>query len=302
MHDSSNVVKGDTPRLPVTPAERIAYDQVTDHGVSFAASFPNIWVDGNLIIGAVVSEITPIAQRIALENVKPNTIARRRFWFAWADGLLFVVLLVIASINKASSALVVLLVLMAVWWVWLVASWRVALAKPREEQEKWLTSVGVVAALVKINERQDAARSYDPEVVRGSAEFAPAGPAPFPQPYGVSHEGAEALVAEWVRYLGEADAEITRFTGDGGIDVQSMHYIIQVKNYSGSVGVAEVRELGGVAAVDGRKPLFFTSGSYAAGAVDFAERSGIALFVYDAHLGTLVGANGAAERALVRGL
>ncbi|WP_084486098.1 restriction endonuclease [Humibacter albus] len=75
---------------------------------------------------------------------------------------------------------------------------------------------------------------------------------------------------------GEPDATtITRFSGDGGVDVESTHYIAQVKNYSGTVGVTEMRELGGVASVDGRKPLFFTSGTYSAGAVEFANDSAL---------------------------
>lgn len=105
-----------------------------------------------------------------------------------------------------------------------------------------------------------------------------------------------------MHYLGEADAEVTRFTGDGGIDVSSNHYLAQVKNYEGTVGVASIRELAGVAAADGRKPLFFTSGAYASGAVEFAERVGMPLFVYDAIEGSLQHANESALSRLRQGL
>ena len=128
------------------------------------------------------------------------------------------------------------------------------------------------------------------------------GPKPLPQPYGVSHEGAEALCAAWMRHLGEMDAEFTRVVGDGGIDVQSSRFIGQVKNYAGSVGVASIRELAGVAVVDGRKALFFTSGAYAAGAINFANQSGIALFVYDAVAGSLSSANQLAKQVITSGL
>lgn len=133
-----------------------------------------------------------------------------------------------------------------------------------------------------------------PEKLRGEK--------PAPQPYGVSHEGAEALCAEWMKYLGELDADFTRLVGDGGIDVYSARYIGQVKNYSGSVGVAAIRELAGVSAVDGRRPVFFTSGSYASGAIDFANKTGMTLFIYDAVQGTLVGGNQKGETALEHGL
>ena len=128
------------------------------------------------------------------------------------------------------------------------------------------------------------------------------GPKPLPQPYGVSHEGAEALCAAWMRHLGEMDAEFTRVVGDGGIDVQSSRFIGQVKNYAGSVGVASIRELAGVAVVDGRKALFFTSGTYASGAINFANQSGIALFVYDAVAGSLSSANQLAKKVISTGL
>src|SRR5690606_30375991 len=138
-----------------------------------------------------------------------------------------------------------------------------------------------------IRQRRDDARSYSPEARDVSEPFQPQGPMPMPQPFGVSHEGAEQLVAEWMRYLREESAEATRFSSDGGVDVASSHYIAQVKNYAGTVGVASIRELAGVAAVDGRNPLFFTSGAYASGAVAFANRLGMPLFVYDAIAGSL---------------
>lgn len=129
------------------------------------------------------------------------------------------------------------------------------------------------------------------ERVRSERGVGVHGPMPAPQPFGVSHEGAEALIAAWMVYLGESDAEPTQFSGDGGIDVVSHRYIAQVKNYAGSVDVASVRELAGVSLDDGRKPLFFTSGTYTQGATDFATRVGIALFRYIAAAGTLEGAN-----------
>ncbi|NTW42576.1 MAG: restriction endonuclease [Cellulomonadaceae bacterium] len=105
-----------------------------------------------------------------------------------------------------------------------------------------------------------------------------------------------------MQHLGESDAEVTRFTGDGGIDVGSAHYVAQVKNYAGTVGVAAIRELFGVASAEGRSPAFFTSGTYSADAMSFASRIEMPLFVYDAINGTLAGATPAAQRLLTTGL
>lgn len=113
---------------------------------------------------------------------------------------------------------------------------------------------------------------------------------PPPQRYGVSDNGAEHLVADWLRYLGAHDAVVTQYVGDGGIDVMSDAVIAQVKNYgpNRSVGVADLRQLGGVAAVDCRPAAFFTSGMYASGSVAFAEQASIALFRYVAAEGRLL--------------
>ena len=125
---------------------------------------------------------------------------------------------------------------------------------------------------------------------------------PDSQPLGVSHRGAEQLCAEWMRYLGAADAQTTRASVDGGIDIESSKYVAQVKNYAGTVGVVEVRELVGVAAVEGKTPLFFTSGKYASSAMDFALRAGVGLFVYSAEEGTLKGSNSVARALTKSGL
>lgn len=186
--------------------------------------------------------------------------------------------------------------------LWLAASSATRSDAQRKERVASLTEVAWDAAVQEIERRKEVARSYNPSIRAAAGGFAPAGPAPQPQPYGISHEGAEALTAAWMRYLGEADADVTRFTSDGGIDVTSEHYIAQVKNYSGTVGVESVRELAGVSLADGRKPLFFTSGNYASGAVEFAGRVGVALFQYDAAEGTLTGVNEIAEAAIARGL
>lgn len=167
---------------------------------------------------------------------------------------------------------------------------------------------GRVAAL----ERTVAETATDAGVVEalrsGRAEPAyplpPVWPPPGPQPYGVSHRGAEQLVADWMRHLGAIDAEVTRFTGDGGVDVVSAHWIAQVKNLGErtTVPVAHIRELAGVAADDGRRPLFFTSGTYSPGGVAFADRAGMSLFEYHAEGGALRAANAHARAVVTDGL
>lgn len=127
-------------------------------------------------------------------------------------------------------------------------------------------------------------------------------PAPEPQPYGVSHEGAEHLVAAWMRHLGVRDAHVTSYSQDGGIDVESVEYVAQVKNYVGAVSVKEIRELHGVATADGKRALMFTSGTVTQEGRIFAKRVGIALIGYDAQRGTLRGLNGLGSRVIDRSI
>jgi hypothetical protein len=127
---------------------------------------------------------------------------------------------------------------------------------------------------------------------------------PSPRPGGVTPRGAEEVVAQWMRHMGEADAELTSYTGDGGMDVIGRRSFAQVKHYSKAVGVAAIRELAGVAANDrhGRHALFFTRVGYAAGAVDFADSAGIALFVYDVERAGLEAMNARAKTLMYNGI
>ena len=105
-------------------------------------------------------------------------------------------------------------------------------------------------------------------------------------------------------HMGAEGASATQYVGDGGIDVDSPHFIAQVKHYAGSVGVGEVREHIGVAAVDEarRRPLFFTSGTYSGGGVEAAERARMPLFIYSVERAEVLPVNIHAEAILAVGL
>ena len=121
---------------------------------------------------------------------------------------------------------------------------------------------------------------------------------PSREPNGLQARDAEHLCATWLAYLGEEHVKVTRATGDGGVDITSARCVAQVKNYQGSVGVVPVRELVGVASVDGRFPVFFTSGQYTRAALQFAEDASVYLFRYDAEAGTLDAKSSMARKAL----
>ena len=128
--------------------------------------------------------------------------------------------------------------------------------------------------------------------------------APVKQPRSQKNPATAGLTASATNPTGfhVYDAEVIKFVGDGGIDVESSRYIAQVKNFTGNVGIAPIRELAGVAAVDGRTPLFFTSGIYPEDSEVWAQIAGIYLFTYDAKAAKLSANNQLARDALGSGL
>ena len=104
----------------------------------------------------------------------------------------------------------------------------------------------------------------------------------------LSPEEAEEWCAEWLRHFGAYDAQVTRVSADGGLDIISgaKGWGVQVKNYTGSVSVMEVRQLAGVCHVEGLLPVFMTSGTYTKEALAFARAGGVTLYKYDAQMGT----------------
>ena len=125
---------------------------------------------------------------------------------------------------------------------------------------------------------------------------------PEKQPFGVSHEGAEHLVAEWLEYLGHSNVEVTQFIGDGGVDVETDDLVVQVKNYGqGGVSSSELRDLLGTATAAGRGAALFTSSRLTKDARAFAESNNIACIAYDAKLSQLSPLTLAGQRLLDQG-
>jgi hypothetical protein len=150
-----------------------------------------------------------------------------------------------------------------------------------ELQEQFLHSAKLLAAGSKYAELLS-----DWEIPKLSSDAQSSVRKPAGQPYGVSPEGAVALVRDWMIYLGIQSAEMTRLSGDG-IDVTSSTYVAQVRNFKGFVEVQAIRESLGVAVAESKKPLIFTCGSYSSEALSFAEKAHVPLFVFDAEEGLL---------------
>lgn len=124
---------------------------------------------------------------------------------------------------------------------------------------------------------------------------------PDKQPYGVSSSGAENLVRDWLRHLGYEDAATTQYRRDGGVDVTTEEFDVQVKNFhSDFIPVSAVREILGVAVSRGKSPMFFSHSEYSFDAIEFAEKVKMPLFRFKPQTAELISCNTYAEDILKR--
>lgn len=94
---------------------------------------------------------------------------------------------------------------------------------------------------------------------------------------------AELNAAEAMRSWGYLDAASPEHGADGGIDVRSAKALAQVKFRGSKAGRPEIQNLYGAGAGEPDKALlFFDFKGYSPQAVEYANRMGIGLYVYDA--------------------
>lgn len=155
-----------------------------------------------------------------------------------------------------------------------------------------------IGAFAEARAAEIASRQAADDAARALARAAAGFPRPEPQRYGVSPRGAELWVADALRWLGEHDAEVTRQSADGGVDVVSARIAVSVKHYSGAVPVEEIREIFGVAVASRRTAVLWTSGTLTEQARQFADLAPVAIVTYDVDAATWAGANDAGEAFL----
>ncbi len=133
-------------------------------------------------------------------------------------------------------------------------------------------------------------------------KWTPYGPRPAPLQFDVSPQEAEHYVAAWLGFLGVVDSEVTQYSQDGGVDIESSDYVVQVKHLAKAVSVQPIRELFGVAASKGKRAVFFSRSGYTKDALRFAEDNRIIAFEYKTNIGHLIAHSSEAYKALENGL
>ena len=92
---------------------------------------------------------------------------------------------------------------------------------------------------------------------------------------------AEAAAARWLRRAGCRQVEMTSAGADGGIDVITAEWAVQVKHTNKRVGRPAVQQLVGAALAIGRAPVLFSTSGFSKPGLDYADDHDVALLEMD---------------------
>ena len=93
-------------------------------------------------------------------------------------------------------------------------------------------------------------------------------------------EDAELLAEEYMQVLGFADARRTGSGSDGGVDIESVRAVAQVKDQSSGVGRGVLQQIFGIAQSKGKQPYFFAR-HYSAQALEWGSKNRVKMFQFD---------------------
>lgn len=108
-------------------------------------------------------------------------------------------------------------------------------------------------------------------------------------------QDAEVAAARWLRKAGCRRVSLTGGSADGGIDVVTAEWAVQVKHTTKRVGRPAVQQLVGAALTLDRSPALFSTSGFSAPACAYAIEHHVALFELDLH-GRARGLNRQARR------
>lgn len=106
---------------------------------------------------------------------------------------------------------------------------------------------------------------------------------------------AEHAAAQWLRKAGCRDVDLTGGSADGGIDVVTAAWAVQVKHTSKRVGRPVAQQVVGASLTLGRHPAVVSTSGFTSPAIDYAEEHQVALLELDLD-GRMHRVNPASER------
>lgn len=146
------------------------------------------------------------------------------------------------------------------WWAWAL----VAFAAIGALADLTLAVAGVVGAVAVLVLLYVAVRH-----ARGRGEF--------------DWRDAERATAQWLREVGCRKVELTSAGADGGIDVLTDSWAVQVKHTERRVGRPAIQQIVGAAMAVDRRPALVSSSGFSKPAVEFADEHEVALVELDDH-------------------
>ncbi|MFF1942477.1 restriction endonuclease [Rhodococcus qingshengii] len=98
--------------------------------------------------------------------------------------------------------------------------------------------------------------------------------------HGMTWQAAEQLACKWMTKNGHWGAKLSPPGADGGIDVESLSAIAQVKHHKSPMGIGEMQRIYGIAQSKKKKALFFAATGYTAQALEWAKKHKIECYTY----------------------
>lgn len=158
------------------------------------------------------------------------------------------------------------------WWLWLAAFGTGAIVLARSERSIQIAAAAIVAGVMLL---WLALRLRRPRIR--------------------DWRDAESAAARWLRRAGCRRVQLTGGSADGGIDVVTAEWAVQVKHTAKRVGRPAVQQLVGAALSLDRSPALFSTSGFSAPACAYATEHDVALFELDMN-GAAHGINRPARR------
>jgi|LakMenE01Jun11ns_1017448.scaffolds.fasta_scaffold9825565_2 HJR/Mrr/RecB family endonuclease len=145
---------------------------------------------------------------------------------------------------------------------------------------KALTIELVEEAIADLKEFSDIEGDLEFWQLRLAGKWIPLAPKPKKANPEMSPLEAEEYACQFLLFYGAEGARVTRYSQDGGIDVESHQLVAQVKHQKAPIGVKVIRETFAVAIAKNKAAVVFGKSGFTSEARRFATENDILLFSY----------------------
>lgn len=163
--------------------------------------------------------------------------------------------------TRAAGRLVLAVVRRVPWWAWVLAVVVGTTVADGRRSAPSATIVGIGGAVLIIGALVHV-------VTRRSSVVA-------------DWQQVEREAAAWLRSIGCRDVRLTSAGADGGVDILTREWAVQVKHRSSRTGRPAVQQIVGAALAVDRAPAVVSTSGFTAPAIEFADQHQVALVELD---------------------